>query len=236
MRSYMTMKLSIIGDFNPHSETHMATNESIEHSKNLLKCDLDSYWINTQDITEDIFDQFDGFLIAPGSPYKNMENVIDAIYYAREKNIPCLGTCSGFQHMIIEYARNILGFKNAHHEEYHQDSSDLFITKLSCSLKGRNMELNLVPGSKVASLYGKNQVIERYYCNYGVNHDYLQMLKSGPINIVGSDCEGEIRVLEYPDHIFFVGTLYVPQVQSTHSTPHPLITGFIGTIINSSIT
>ncbi len=95
------MKLSIIGDFNPNSETHMATNEAIIHSKNLLQCDLDSYWVDTQDITEDTFDQFNGFLIAPGGPYNNMENVIDAILYARENNIPCLGTCSGFQHMLI---------------------------------------------------------------------------------------------------------------------------------------
>ncbi|MFX1340515.1 MAG: CTP synthase [Promethearchaeota archaeon] len=226
------MKLSIIGDFNPNSETHLATNNAIEHSKNLLQCDLDSYWIDTQNITQEIFDQFDGFLVAPGSPYKNMDNVINTIQYARENNIPCLGTCGGFQHMIIEYARNILGFKNAEHEEYNQKSPELFITKLKCSLKGRSMELNLVPGSKVAILYGKTQVIEKYYCNYGVNREYFNILKSGPFSIVGSDCEGEIRVFEYPAHTFFIGTLYVPQVQSTNSNPHPLMTGFIDAVIN----
>ncbi|MFX1258691.1 MAG: CTP synthase [Promethearchaeota archaeon] len=231
----MTMKLSIIGDFNPNSETHASTNMAIMHSKNLLQCDLDSYWIDTQDITEKIFSRFDGFLIAPGSPYNSMENVIDVIQYARENNKPCLGMCGGFQHMIIEYARNVLGFKNAQHEEYNQNSLELFITKLLCSLKGRNMEINLVPGSKVASLYGKNQVIEKYYCNYGVNHDYIQVLKNGPFNIVGSDREGGIRVFEHPDHTFFIGTLYVPQVQSTYNAPYPLMTGFIDAIINSSI-
>ena len=135
-------------------------------------------------------------------------------------------------HILIEYARNILGFKNAQHEEYNQKSSELFITKLSCSLKGWEMELNLVPGLKVASLYGKNQVIEKYYCTFGVNPDYIQVIKNGPINIVGSDREGVIRVLEYPDHVFFIGTLYVPQMLSTKSTPHPLVTGFIEAIIN----
>ncbi len=94
------------------------------------------------------------------------------------------------------------------------------------------MELNLVPGSKVAYLYGKNQVIEKYYCNFGVNRDYIQVIKNGPINSVGSDYEGEIRVIEYPDHAFFIGTLYVPQVLSTNNTPHPLVTDFIETIIN----
>ncbi|MFX1451777.1 MAG: CTP synthase [Promethearchaeota archaeon] len=229
------MKLAIIGDFNPKSETHIASNEAILHSKDLLQCDLDSYWINTKDITKETFYQFDGFLIAPGSPYSNMDNVINTIQFARENNIPCLGTCGGFQHMVIEYARNILNFKNAQHEEYNKNSSELFITKLSCTLKGREMELNLTPNSKVASLYGKNKVIEKYYCNFGVNPDYLQIIKNGPIHIVGSDREGEIRILEYPDHVFFIGTLYVPQVQSTKRTPHPLVTGFIEAIINRSI-
>ena len=228
----MTIRLSIIGDYNPKSETHVATNKAILHSKNLLQCDLDSFWIDTHDITKDNFDQFNGFWIAPGGPYNNMENVINVIQYARENNIPSLGTCGGFQHMLIEYARNILGFKNAQHEEYNQNSSELFITKLSCSLKGREMELNLVPGSKTALLYGKDQVIEKYFCNFGVNPDYLSIIKNGPINIVGSDSEGVVRVLEYPNHDFFIGTLYVPQIRSTKSIPHPLVTGFIKAIIS----
>lgn len=228
----MTMKLAIIVDFNPKSETHVATNKAIQHSKDLLQCDLNSNWVGTLDITKDIFSQFNGFLIAPGGPFNNIENVVDTIQYARVNDVPCLGTCGGFQHIMIEYARNVLGYKNAHHEEYNPNSSELFITKLSCSLKWREMELNLVPGSKVASLYGKNQVNEKYYCNFGVNPDYLKIMKNGPINIVGSDREGEIRIVEYPDHVFFIGTLYVPQVLSTVSTPHPLITGFIEAIIN----
>jgi len=230
----VTAKLSIIGEFDPNSETHLATNNAILHSKNLLHYDLDSVWIDTRDITADIFYQYDGFLIAPGGPYKNIENVLDIIEHARVNNIPCLGTCSGFQAMVIEYARNILGATNAQHEEYNPNSTELFITKLSCSLKGREMELNLVPDSKVASLYGKSQVKEKYYCSFGVNPEYLQEIKNGPIIFGGSDSEGEVRILEYPGHVFFIGTLFVPQVQSTSSTPHPLVTGFIEAIIKGT--
>ncbi|KKM67792.1 hypothetical protein LCGC14_1467570 [marine sediment metagenome] len=227
----MTLKLAVIGDFNPKSETHLATNKAILHSKALLKCELDSIWVHSVDATAEIISQFDGFLIAPGGPFKNMENIIYSIQYARENDLPCLGTCGGFQHIMLEYARNILGLKSAQHEEYDPNSSELFITKLSCSLKGREMELDLVPGSKVASLYGKKQVTEKYYCNFGVNPNYLEIIKNGPINIVGSDRKGEIRIVEYPDHAFIIGTLYVPQVQSINSTPHPLITGLVEAII-----
>jgi len=230
----MTLKLAIIGDYNPKSETHVATNKAILHSKDLLQCDLNFSWKDSQDITMNDISQFDGFLIAPGGPFKNMENIIYSIQFARENSLPCLGTCGGFQHIMLEYARNILGLKSAQHEEYDPNSSELFITQLSCSLKGREMELELVPGSKVASIYGKNQVIEKYYCNFGVNPDYLHSIKKGPINIVGSDREGEIRIVEYPDHAFFIGTLFVPQVQSTISSPHPLITGFLNAMIKVS--
>ncbi|MFX1501678.1 MAG: CTP synthase [Promethearchaeota archaeon] len=229
------MKLAIIGDFNPQSETHLATNKAIQHSKQLLQCDLDSQWINTNKITKNTISTFRGFLIAPGGPYNNIENAIKTIQFARENKIPCLGTCSGFQHIIIEYARNVLGYKNAQHEEYNQQSSELFITKLRCSLKGREMKIKFEPNSKVSLLYGKKKVIEKYYCNYGINPKFLKIIKNGPIKIVGSDHEGEIRVVEYSEHQFFIGTLYVPQVLSTSNSPHPLITGFLNAIISERL-
>lgn len=98
------------------------------------------------------------------------------------------------------------------------------------------MELNLSPNSAAASLYGKLQVKEKYYCNFGVNPEYIDLIRSGPISIVGSDNEGEIRVLEYPGHSFFIGTLFVPQALSTEKNPHPLVTGFLQAIMKNKIT
>ncbi|MGZ4953731.1 MAG: glutamine amidotransferase-related protein [Methylobacter sp.] len=155
--------------------------------------------------------------------------------YARENNIPCFGTCGGFQHMMIEYARNALGFKDAQHAEYDPYASNLFISQLACSLAGRKMQLNFVPGSRVAAIYSELSAEECYYCDFGVNPDYIDELKHGPLNISGSDAEGEVRVIEHPDHPFFIGTLFVPQSRSTHERPHPLVTAFLNAVIDCAI-
>jgi CTP synthase (UTP-ammonia lyase) len=156
-----------------------------------------------------------------------MELTLWAIRYARENKIPCLGTCGGFQHMVIEYARNVLGFMDAQHAEYDPYASNLFISQLECSLAGREMQLNFVPGSQVAAIYGSLSAKEHYYCNFGINPDYVDELKQGPLKISGSDAEGEIRVIEHPDHPFFIGTLFVPQSRPTSLRPHPLVTAFL---------
>lgn len=223
-------KLAILGEFNPSSETHAATNMAIEHSKKLFDIELEVRWISTDKISKSLLALYNGYLVAPGSPYRDMEKAILAIQYARENNIPILGTCGGFQHMIIEYARNVLGFKNAQHAEYHPDAPELFISKLSCSLRGREMTLNIIPNSKTAALYGSLQVNETYYCSFGVNPAVIDRLKEGPLHFVGSDGEGDLRILEHPEHPFFMGTLFVPQTNSSEKKPHPIVTGLLETV------
>ena len=84
-----------------------------------------------------MIDEYSAIWVAPGSPYKNLEKTLEAIRYAWENGVPCLGTCGGVQHMIIEYARNILGYKDAQHAEYDPCASNLFISSLACSLVRR---------------------------------------------------------------------------------------------------
>jgi CTP synthase (UTP-ammonia lyase) len=219
--------IAIIGEYNPTFPLHISTSAAIKHSRSATGLDVDGIWVSTEEIGQSLFEHFSGIWVAPGSPYKNMAQALWAIRYARENGVPCFGTCGGFQHMIIEYARNVLWFKDAGHAEYDPYACSLFITQLACSLAGREMELTLSFGSRVAEFYGATSVVEEYYCNFGVNPDYLSLLKSGPLRITGSDSEGEIRVIELPGHPFFMGTLFVPQVRSTAARPHPLVTAFM---------
>jgi CTP synthase (UTP-ammonia lyase) len=132
--------------------------------------------------------------------------------------------------MVLEYARNVLHYSDAQHAEYDPYASMLFITQLACSLAGREMTLQFVAGSMVAKIYGALSAKEEYYCNFGVDPGKVQLLTSGALRVSGSDSEGEIRVIELPEHPFFVGTLYVPQTRSTQATPHPLVNAFLTAI------
>jgi CTP synthase (UTP-ammonia lyase) len=219
--------IAIIGEYTPTFPPHISTGAAIEHSRLASGVDVDGVWVSTEEIDETLFERFSGIWVAPGSPYKNIDKTLWAIRYARENGIACFGTCGGFQHMIIEYARNVLGFRDAAHAEYDPYASNLFITQLACSLVGREMKLTFSSGSRVAEIYGGTSAIEQYYCNFGVNPDYVSFLKSGSLKVTGSDSDGEIRVIELSGHPFFVGTLFVPQARSTADQPHPLVTAFM---------
>ena len=220
----------MLGEFSPVFAPHVATNAAIAHACALHGLKIDPAWVSTEAADDSLFDEFDGVWIAPGSPYKNFAKTLAAIRRARENGVPCFGTCGGFQHMIVEYARNVLGFADAQHAEYDPTASRLFVSKLACSLAGREMDLRLVPDSAVAKIYGATCVREKYYCNFGVNPDCVDVLKSGPLKISGSDAEGEVRVIELPGHPFFVGTLFVPQARSTPENSHPLVTAFLASV------
>jgi CTP synthase (UTP-ammonia lyase) len=228
--------LAIVGDFNPENPSHIATNEAIKHSSAALRTSLQSQWVATEELAgskgPDQLAEFGGLWIAPASPYKSMDGALRAIRWAREQHIPLLGTCGGFQHILIEYARNVLGLTNAEHEESNPGASRLFISRLACSLVGRSMTIRLKPGSMVAGLYGKETAQEEYYCNFGVNPEYVTTLRSGPLRVVGDDDEGEVRVVELPGHPFFLGTLFLPQLRSKPGTPHPVVSGFIKTLFD----
>jgi CTP synthase (UTP-ammonia lyase) len=230
----MIKPVALIGEFTPTFEPHISTASAIEHSRRLLKSEIEAEWVSTEDIDEHLFNRFCAVWIAPGSPYKNMQKTLWAIKYARENQIPCFGTCGGFQHLVIEYARNVLGFEDAQHAEYDPYSSNLFISQLACSLAGRELLLTFVPDSRVARIYGANSAVERYYCNFGVNPKVVPLLKSGELEMTGSDEEGEIRVIELSNHPFFIGTLFVPQTRSTSDNPHPLVTEFLRAAINGA--
>ncbi len=219
--------VAIIGDYDPHFPPHPATTAAVLHSAHALGINVRADWISTEVADVPALAKYSALWIAPGSPYKNMRKTLDAIRYARESNVPCLGTCGGLQHIVIEYARNVLGYVDAQHAEYEPSSSALFISALACSPAGREMHVALVAGSKVAGCYGSLHVMERYYCNFGVNPLVVPMFSNGPMRIVGSDEDGEVRVLELEDHPFFVATLFVPQNRSRTDAPHPLVTSFI---------
>lgn len=226
----MVKKIAVLGDFNPGYSTHHALNDSIRTITKMIDGEIQFDWIGT-----DIFDPttafknlYCGLWIAPGSPYINMENVLNAITYARENNIPTLGNCGGFQHMVIEFARNVCGIANAGHEETNPGAEDLVIAKLSCSLVEQQEELTLVDTDSI--LYNaiqRSRLVGKYYCSYGLNSRYIDTLTSHGLSLTAITADGQIRAFEIKKHPFFVGTLFQPALTSTMEEPDPVITAFV---------
>lgn len=222
--------IALLGEYSSTFAPHVATEIAIQHSSALLGTPIDAEWVSTQDIDESLFSRYSGLWVAPGSPYKNLNRTLWALEYARKHNIPCFGTCGGFQHMVLEYARNVLRYRDAQHAEYDPYASTLFISRLSCSLAGREMELVFQTGSKVAEIYGSTSAREQYYCDFGVDPSKVALLANNGLRISGSDNEGEARVIELPGHRFYLATLFVPQTRSTERQPHPLVTAFLESV------
>jgi CTP synthase (UTP-ammonia lyase) len=225
-------KVAILGDFNPDSHTHKALNESIQHVADFSKIPITADWIGTDDIDiENVFgNDYNGLWIAPGSPYRNAENVIKAIKYTRERNIPTLGNCGGFQLMIVEFARNICGIENADHEETNPLAENLVITKLTCSLVRMQEDLSITDKhSLLFSIIKNDHFAGSYFCSYGINERFKQQLISGGCSFTVTSPDGQSRALELKTHPFFIGTLFQPALDSAKGFPNPIINAFLNT-------
>jgi CTP synthase (UTP-ammonia lyase) len=217
-------RIGIIGDFNPENPTHVATDEGIQHAAAVLGKEIESVWLPTDQPVD--YKDFDGLLGSPGSPYRSFDGALAGIRYARENAIPFIGTCGGSQHLMIEYARNVMGLVDAAHAETDPYASCLFITPLSCSLFGKTMEVVIKAGSKAAVACQVDRSMEAFYCNFGLNPEYQERLESAGLEVTGKDGNGEARIVELTSHPFFMGTLFVPQARSKPGNPHPLILEF----------
>jgi CTP synthase (UTP-ammonia lyase) len=230
----MNKKLAVIGDFNSSFRPHTATNEVIEHAKRHLNLELEADWIPTDSIMTNIVsivNSYQGFWIAPGSPYKSMTGALEIIKYARLNNIPTLGTCGGFQHMVIEFARNALNIKDAEHAEYDPYASKLVVNPLSCSVAGQKFKITINDKQSLTyRIFNSDTIEEKYYCNFGLNPEYQSVFDENGLKIVGSDSSNEARILELKDHKFFIATLFVPQDNSTSENPHKLINEFTSVV------
>jgi len=215
----------VIGDFDSEFPPHLATAAALEHAAAALGVQVDVRWLSTTDLAE--LANHDALWCAPGSPYRSLNGALRAIRFARESDLPFIGTCGGFQHTVIEYARNVLGFQDAQHAEYDPYASDLFISEFACSLVGQTMRVRLCPGSRAFDFYGQSEVSEQYYCNFGLKPEHQETLHQGGLRVAGTDQDGEARVLELPDRRFYLATLFVPQLSSQAGSPHPLITAYL---------
>lgn len=217
------MTIAIIGEYNPGNVTHTATDSA------LARLGAEARWIPTPEAEagSSVLAGYDGLMISPGGPYLSMDGALTAIRYARENDVPLLGTCAGFQHILVEYARDVLGIAGAAHAEVDPEAAELICVPLTCSLVGQEHVVLIEPETFAARLYQSAQSVEPFYCNFGLNPAYRKPLERAGLRFSGFDEDGEPRILELPGHRFFVGTLFVPQAARNPAAPHPVLTAFL---------
>ncbi len=224
---YMKTLIAIIGEFDESLLVHEATVSALEHSAEYIGAGLETAWVSTTKINKSLLSDFDGFFLAPGFPYKNQQTTLRAIRYARENGLPCLGTCRGFQYMVLEFARNVLGIGGAAHEEAEPDGKNLFLTQLSSTALRTRRKINIETGSRLAPIYRQSQAVEIFFGKFGVNPKIERRLAVGGLVSVASEEAGSYRIAGIESHPFF----YVPQMRATKHSPHPIITGFLKSAI-----
>jgi CTP synthase (UTP-ammonia lyase) len=221
-----TPRVALVGDRSANVSAHTRIPVIIDALASRESIAIDPYWIATPDAAECELDGFDAIWLAPGSPYESTAGALAAVRAAREGGIPFLGTCGGFQHALLEYARNVCGLTRVENAEVTPEAALCLIIPLDCPLKGHEEAVMAVPGTLAAKISGPGRRTERYHCSYGLNQRYLELLTARGLRFSGFDDSGEVRIVELPGHPFFMGTLFQPELQGDGTQPHPVIRAF----------
>lgn len=220
-----TTRIAIIGDRSDQVIAHTRIPDILDGLQSYAG-PMDAYWIHTSSIDDETaLDAFDGVWVTPGSPYANEDGVLRAISAGRTAQIPVLGTCGGFQHMLLEFARNVVGL-DVHHGESAPDAVRQLITPLTCSLKGEEGTFDVLADTFAAEIMGAGPTTERYFCSYGANDEFLPALTNAGLRVSGLAADGSLRMAELPGHPFFVGCLFQPELSSSATSLHPVLVAF----------
>jgi CTP synthase (UTP-ammonia lyase) len=207
------MTVAVIGDRSDEVVAHQAIPAALQLAAETLGQPLDWSWVPTRVIADAARDLagYQGVWLVPGSPYENMAGALGAIQWARTRGVPFLGTCGGFQHLLVEFARNVCGVTLADHAETAPDAESLVITRLSCSLVEAMGNVRLAPQSRLRAAFGFDEVDAAYRCNYGLNPDWRTRFEGAGLRFTATDGEGAVRGVELPEHPFFAGVLFQPE-------------------------
>ncbi len=233
--------IGLVGKYVELKDSYKSILESFVHAgaANLTKVNvkmIHSEKINDENADE-VLRKMDGILVAPGFGNRGIEGKISAIKYARENNIPFLGVCLGMQCAVIEFARNVLHFEDAHSTEMHKRTPypviDLMESQKNVEDLGGTMRLGAYPctlseNSKVAVAYGKLYIEERHRHRYEFNNQYRQdFINAGMIPTGIYEEKDLVEIVEIPSHPYFVGVQFHPEYKSTVASPHPLFVSFV---------
>ena len=223
-----TIRIGLIGDYDAAVVAHQAIPRALALAAHAANASVECEWIPTEEIRDvSRIAGFEGLWCVPASPYRSLEGALRAIRFAREEGRPFLGTCGGFQHAILEYARHVLGWEDAEHAETKPGAARSVITPLTCALVEKTDTIYFQQGSILAAAYGRLEATEGYHCRYGINPTFLSAIVSGPLRVSAKDRAGEVRAVELEGHPFFVATLFQPERAALTGKIPPVVAAFV---------
>ena len=161
----MATAIAVVGDRDPSYLTHRELDATLA----LMPPGVEARWVATDGPEASRLDRFDALWVVPGTPYRDERPVFAGIERARTQAVPILGTCGGFQHMVVEFARNAAGILEAAHAETAPDAGVHAVSPLACSLEGKVRQVTTLPGTRVAELCGPGPFAGFHWCNYGLD-------------------------------------------------------------------
>ena len=233
--------IALVGKYVELQDAYKSILESFVHAGAANECKVKVHTVHSEHIdesnAEEILGKMDGILVAPGFGERGLEGKIVAIKYAREHNVPFFGICLGMQMCVVEFARNVLGFKDAASAEVNPKSSHAVIALMedqkSTTIKGGTMRLGaydceLKEGSLAHRIYGSTLISERHRHRYEFNSEFLEDFEKAGLVATGRNPQtGLVEVVELPKHPFFIGVQFHPEFKSTPEHPQPIFTAFV---------
>lgn len=243
-----TINIGLIGKYVELQDSYKSILESFVHAGAVNEAKVNVVPIHSEEINDktinNILSKVDGILVAPGFGERGIEGKILSIKYARENNLPFLGICLGMQMAVIEFARNVLGLKDANSTEMSKSTKNPVISLMNDQLnveeKGGTMRLGswkckLKKNSLAYSIYKKDLVSERHRHRYELNFKYNEKLnKLGMISSGTNPKTGLVEIVEIPSHSWFIGVQFHPEYQSTVKNPHPIFVSFVSACIKKN--
>jgi CTP synthase len=233
--------IGLIGKYIELQDAYKSILESFVHAGAMNECKVKIVDVHSETITEDNvaekLSKLDGLLVAPGFGNRGVEGKIMAVKYARENSLPFFGICLGMQMAVIEYARNVLGWADAHSTEMVKETThpviDLMDEQKDVTAKGGTMRLGAYPctikeGTLAHTIYGTTEISERHRHRWEFNNKFIKDFeKAGMVPSGKNPSTGLVEIVELPNHPFFIGVQYHPELKSTVENPQPIFVHFV---------
>jgi CTP synthase len=233
--------IAVVGKYIKHNDAYKSVYEALDHAGISLQSRVLVRKIEAEEIeregAERVLSGMDGILVPGGFDYRGSSGKIEAIRYARERGIPFFGICLGLQCAVIEFARNVVGLKDANSTEFDRNcphpvvcllNEQFSITDLGGTMRLGSYPTKLVEGSKAAQAYGAELIHERHRHRYEFNNQYRQQFAANGLEVTGTSPGGElVEVVELRDHPWFVAVQCHPEFQSKPTRAHPLFRGLV---------